>query len=121
ILSSVGVNESESIHNLSNLINTSLKNLLNNVDYKKQIMETVSSNFMEKYWQKYRAVNFELGFSGISTEITDTLINEIKLLKDRINELEALKELLSRKQSKHQKISLDFSVTQEEYKQVKAS
>lgn len=94
-LSSYGKTESESIDNLMSYINTYITELMNmGEDGRKQIIETVEDNSMENYWQIYRKINFKLGMKGISTEITDKLLNEITFIKKRLEYLEKVRALL---------------------------
>lgn len=94
-LSSYGKTENESIDNLMSYINTYITELMNmGEDGKNQIIEAVDNNSMEYYWQIYRKINFKLGMKGISTELTDKLLNEITFLKRRLEYLEKIRALL---------------------------
>lgn len=115
IQSSFGEREEDAIKGLAEVSGFLLNELLKSEkDGEKQLLDLVSSGDVEEYWKMYRRVNFELGLNGISTDMTEKLLNRIEKLKKDIASLEKIKDILLFKKNNIDK-SNDIEVIKEDY------
>ncbi|OHD06005.1 MAG: hypothetical protein A2086_06000 [Spirochaetes bacterium GWD1_27_9] len=93
-LSSFGSEDKIAVNDLSLQISDFIENIFSKGEKAKDILlNVVSDTTNSEYWAEYRKISFSLGLSGVSTDITTKLIEQMRELKNTISYYESLLEL----------------------------